>query len=110
MYVGPGGLCDGDGKQVLPVGNAQVGRGPGGLCETSQHRQGRIAQEWLHLSGEGEDRETESAFAVTPATHETVLLEGDHEAVDNGATHPEGRRDFRHGQALGGVGEHRKDP
>jgi hypothetical protein len=41
--------------------------------------------------------------------HQAVLLERDDESIDDGATHPEGRRDFRHGEALGGVRKHRED-
>ena len=109
MHVRSRGFGDSDGEQVRTVHHPEVGRRADGVGESPEDRHGRIAQQWLHLASEGEDGEPEAAAAVGTAPDEPVLLEGDDQSIDDGAAHPEGRRDFRHGEALGGVGKHRED-
>jgi hypothetical protein len=98
VYVGPRGFSDGDGEEVLPVDDAEIGGGADALSESAQHGHRGIAQQGLDLPGEGEYGESEPAAAIGAPAYQAMLFEGDDEPVDDGATHPEGRRDFRHGE------------
>ena len=110
MNVGARGLDDRHREQVGTLDDAEVGGGPGRLGQAAQRRLCGIAQVGLDLTCQAQDGQAEPTAPIGGAAYESVLLEGDDEAIDDGPTHPEGRRNLGDGQALGGIGQKRENP